>query len=95
MNKRDPKADLEMIDTFDQCFSEQTDDFVRDVVLPHALRRAIAAEAEVDQLRHFIADACCAECACRVGEGWAWVGGDLLCERCGDDNQEVKNHETN
>lgn len=54
MNKRDLKADLEKIRKINELAPEPTGDFVRDVVLPHALHRAIAAEQEVERLRGLI-----------------------------------------
>lgn len=50
MNKRDLKADLEIVESMNRCL-EDSGDFVREVVLPHALKRAIAAEEEVEKLK--------------------------------------------
>lgn len=51
MNKRDLKADLELIESMNKHFVEESGDFVRDVVFPHALRRAIAAEEELERMK--------------------------------------------
>lgn len=51
MNKRDLKADLELIESMNKHFVEESGDFVREEILPHALKRAIAAEEEVERLK--------------------------------------------
>lgn len=51
MNKRDLKADLEKFEKINEIIPEPTGDFIRDVVAPHALQRAIAAEEEVERLK--------------------------------------------
>ena len=54
MEKRDLVADLALLERMDEIFGDSDDDdfdFIRDVVLKHALKRAIVAEEEVDRLK--------------------------------------------
>lgn len=51
MNKRDLKEDLEKFEKINEIIPEPCGDFIRDVVAPHALKRAIAAEEEVERLK--------------------------------------------
>ncbi|MCY7486399.1 hypothetical protein M5X00_17415 [Paenibacillus alvei] len=51
MNNRDLQADLENFEKINKLIPEPTGDFIRDVVAPHALKRAIAAEEEVERLK--------------------------------------------
>lgn len=48
MNKRDLLADLEIVESMNRCLEK---DYVREEILPHALKRAIAAEEEVERLK--------------------------------------------
>lgn len=50
MNKRDLKKDLEILESITRNTSE-IEDMVYEIVTPHALRRAIAAEEEVERLQ--------------------------------------------
>lgn len=56
---------------------------------PHAIERAIAAEAESERLREIIALLRCAECGDELGDNWTEVDGEVLCEYCvADDDDE-------
>ncbi|MCY9764825.1 hypothetical protein M5X06_31050 [Paenibacillus alvei] len=57
MNKRDLKADLEKFEKINKIIPEPCGDFIRDVVAPHALRRAIAAEEENEWLKTSLLEA--------------------------------------
>lgn len=56
MNKRDLKKDLGILESITKNPSE-IEDMVYEVVAPHAIRRAIAAEEEVERLNQLLQDA--------------------------------------